>query len=97
MKLALVLHAAGVLATQPRAPAHDAGRDPARCCIVVGAAILLIASQPDLGTALVIAFTLGALLLVAGVPIRLLGKIGARVGACSCCCSRSSIPSASRA
>ena len=46
--------------------------------LVGGAAIVLIASQPDLGTALVIAFTLGALLLVAGMPLALLGKIAAR-------------------
>ena len=45
---------------------------------------MLIATQPDLGTALVIAFTLGALLLVAGTPIGLLGKIAAelRRGGC---------------
>jgi len=42
--------------------------------------VLLIASQPDLGTALVLGFTIFALLLVAGVPLRLLG-IMAGVGA----------------
>jgi cell division protein FtsW len=47
---------------------------------VGGAAILLIASQPDLGTSLVIAFTLGALLLVAGIPMNLFGRI-AGIGA----------------
>jgi cell division protein FtsW len=45
--------------------------------LVAGAAIVLIASQPDLGTVLVIAFTLGALLLVAGTPMALLGRLGA--------------------
>jgi cell division protein FtsW len=73
MKLALVLHAAAVLATSPRRLATT--RSVIRPLLLVGgAAILLIASQPDLGTALVIAFTLGALLLVAGVPLALLAR-----------------------
>ena len=80
MKLALVLHAAGVLATQPgRLRTTQAVIRP--LLLVAGAAIVLIATQPDLGTALVIAFTLGALLLVAGTPIGLLGKIAASCGA----------------
>jgi cell division protein FtsW len=74
MKLALVLHAAAVLATSPRRIA-TMGAVIRPLLLVGGAAILLIASQPDLGTALVIAFTLGALLLVAGVPLALLGRI----------------------
>ena len=37
---------------------------------MAGCACLLIASQPDLGTALVIGFTLTALLVAAGMPIR---------------------------
>ncbi|HEV7806810.1 MAG TPA: putative lipid II flippase FtsW [Solirubrobacteraceae bacterium] len=74
MKLALVLHASAVLATSPRRLA-TMGSVIRPLLLVVGAAILLIASQPDLGTALVIAFTLGALLLVAGVPLGLLGRI----------------------
>jgi len=41
---------------------------------------VLVASQPDLGTALVISFTLGSLLLVSGIPLHLLAKI-ALVGA----------------
>jgi cell division protein FtsW len=74
MKLALVLHAAGVLATRPaRLRTLQGVIGP--LLIVVGAAILLIASQPDLGTALVIAFTMFSLLLAAGVPIRLLGRL----------------------
>ncbi len=76
MKLALVLHAAGVLATSPRR-LQTLGSVIRPLLIVGGAAIALIASQPDLGTALVIAFTLGALLLVAGTPLGLLAKIGA--------------------
>jgi cell division protein FtsW len=74
MKLALVLYAAGLLATTPaRLKTVKGVTGP--LLLVAGAAILLIASQPDLGTALVIAFTLGALLLVAGIPIHLIGRI----------------------
>ncbi len=76
MKLALVLYAAGLLATTPsRLRTLRGVTGP--LLVVAGAAIVLVASQPDLGTALVIAFTLGALLLVAGVPLGLLGKIAA--------------------
>jgi cell division protein FtsW len=78
MKLALVLHAAGVLATRPaRLQTMRAVIRP--LLLVAGAAILLIVSQPDLGTALVIAFSLGAMLLVAGTPLALLGKIALAV------------------
>ncbi|MEJ7797299.1 MAG: putative lipid II flippase FtsW [Solirubrobacteraceae bacterium] len=74
MKLALVLHAAGVLATRPaRLQSMQAVIRP--LLLVAGAAIVLIASQPDLGTALVISFTLFSLLLVAGVPMRLLVRL----------------------
>ncbi|HUR85831.1 MAG TPA: putative lipid II flippase FtsW [Solirubrobacteraceae bacterium] len=80
MKLALVLYAAGLLATPPsrlRSMEHGAAGP---VLVVTGAAIVLVASQPDLGTALVIAFSILTLLLVAGVPIGLLGKI-AGIGA----------------
>ena len=79
MKLALVLHAAGVLATRPGR--LRTMRPVIRPLLVVaGAAIVLIVSQPDLGTALVIAFTMGTLLLVSGAPMAMLTRIGA-VGA----------------
>ena len=80
MKLALVLHAAAVLVGAAEArpqPAHDRRPDlpaPAAC------AVLLIAAQPDLGTALVIGFTLAAMLVAAGLPMRQLGLV-AGVGA----------------
>ena len=35
--------------------------------------MLLVATQPDLGTALVICFTVGSLLIVAGIPMRWIG------------------------
>lgn len=79
MKLALVLYSVSLLAAHPsRLRGLLNIRSP--LLIVGGAAILLIASQPDLGTALVIAFTLFTLLLVAGIPLRLLGTM-AGIGA----------------
>jgi cell division protein FtsW len=77
MKLALVLYAVSLLKCNP-ARLHglkDGTTGP--LLLVTGAAVALIASQPDLGTALVITFTIGALLLVSGVPLSLLGKIAA--------------------
>jgi cell division protein FtsW len=78
MKLALVLHAAGVLATRPTR-LQTMGSVIRPLLLVAGAAVLLIVSQPDLGTALVIAFSLGAMLLVAGTPLALLGRIAVAV------------------
>jgi cell division protein FtsW len=80
MKLALVLYATGLLATTPTRLRSIRDGVAGPLLLVAGAAMVLVASQPDLGTALVIAFTLGALLLVAGVPLGLLGRIAA-VGA----------------
>jgi len=74
MKLALVLYAAGLLSTTP-GRLQDLKGVAGPLLLVGGGAIVLVASQPDLGTALVISFTLGALLLVGGVPMKLLAKI----------------------
>ncbi|MBA2349140.1 MAG: putative lipid II flippase FtsW [Solirubrobacterales bacterium] len=68
MKLAMVLYAVKLLATKPRLVMEPRLLVPLG--IVAGAACLLIGSQPDLGTALVICFTLIALLVVAGIPMR---------------------------
>ena len=73
-KLALVLYAAKFLAQKPRKISTPRAVTPV--LMVAGTMILLVASQPDLGTALVIAFTLSALLVAAGFPVRFLG-IGA--------------------
>src|SRR5919206_962148 len=73
-KLALVLYGAKLLAQRPgriRAPA-----DVMPLLLVAGTAVLLVASQPDLGTALVLSFTVTAMLVAAGMPIRFLA-IGA--------------------
>src|SRR3954469_3028507 len=69
-KLALVLYGAKVLAQRPgriRAP-----RDIAPLLLMAATAVLLVASQPDLGTALVMSFTVAAMVVAAGMPIRFL-------------------------
>jgi cell division protein FtsW len=76
MKLALVLYAASLLAGKPRRLRTLKGI-VSPLLLVAGAAALLIASQPDLGTALVIGFTMGAMLVAAGAPMRHLGTIAA--------------------
>ena len=43
--------------------------------VVVGAACLLVGTQPDLGSAMVIAFTTAALLIAAGIPPRRLAVL----------------------
>ena len=79
MKLALVLHAAAIMSARPKLARNL--RTAAGPILGVGAAaILLVAAQPDLGTALVISFTLAAMLVAAGLPLRQLGLIAA-VGA----------------
>jgi len=79
MKLALVLHVAAVLAARPKLARSLRG--VAGPVLGVGAAgILLILAQPDLGTSLVICFTLGAMLVAAGLPLRQLALV-AGVGA----------------
>jgi cell division protein FtsW len=74
MKLALVLYAVRLLASQPRRiRSLKALLNP--LLLIVAAACALVAVQPDLGTALVITFTMGALLVAAGVPLRYLALI----------------------
>jgi len=79
MKLALVLHAASVLAARPKI-ARSLRTLAAPVIGVGGCAVLLIMAQPDLGTALVVCFTMAAMLVAAGLPIRQLG-LAAAVGA----------------
>jgi cell division protein FtsW len=80
LKVSLVLYAAQSLAARPRASETFRGLfNP--LLIVVGVACLLLLKQPDMGTALVICFSIGTLLLAAGTPTRLLGTIfGTLVG-----------------
>ncbi|MBV9818654.1 MAG: cell division protein FtsW [Solirubrobacterales bacterium] len=74
-------HPAGRLARRPTGRGRTASGRPARdprglrkaiapIAIVAAPAMLLIVVEPDLGTALVVAFTIAALLIVAGTPRR---------------------------
>ncbi|MGA2011200.1 MAG: putative lipid II flippase FtsW [Solirubrobacteraceae bacterium] len=75
MKLSLVLYVARLLADRStRARGFRAAVMP--IAVVAGPACLLIVAEPDLGTALVIAFTLVTLMLAAGVPVRYLAILG---------------------
>ena len=75
MKLALVLYAATLLAKRPQR-VHDLRELVKPLLVVVGGACLLVVTQPDLGTAMVIAFTMTALLVAAGIPMRKLAIVG---------------------
>jgi cell division protein FtsW len=78
LKLALVLYAATLIARRPRR-LNDLKELTKPLLLVVGGACLLVASQPDIGTAMVIAFTIAAMLIAAGIPMRNLGIIAAIV------------------
>src|SRR5215208_7280329 len=74
LKFALILYSAQLLAMRPK-QLQTLGGLIKPLLIVVGVACALLMKQPDMGTALVICFALGALLIAAGVPMRHLGTI----------------------
>jgi cell division protein FtsW len=75
-KVALVLHVAAVIAARPKITRNI--RTIVGPVIGVGGiVVLLIAAQPDLGTCLVICFTMAVLLVAAGLPMRQLGLAAA--------------------
>jgi cell division protein FtsW len=80
LKLTLLLYLARFLADHPkRLRSFKAAVAP--IALVAGPACLLVVVEPDLGTTLVIALTVGALLLAAGMPARhLLILAGVAVG-----------------
>jgi cell division protein FtsW len=78
MKLALVLYAATLLAKRPQR-VHDLRELVNPLLVVVGGACLLVVTQPDLGTAMVIAFTIAALLIAAGIELRKLAMVAGAV------------------
>jgi cell division protein FtsW len=79
MKLALLLYSVHLVAARPLTDRRlKAVYKP--LALVTGSACLLVLLQPDLGTALVVAFTLASVLVAAGVPLRHLAVIAA-VGA----------------
>jgi len=75
LKLSLILFAVQLLAARPSATQSFGGLSKP-LLIVVGLACAMLLKQPDMGTAMVICFTIGTLLFVAGTPMRLLGAIG---------------------
>ena len=74
-KVALILYAADLLARKPKRVRSIEGLMP--FLLVVGAALLLIVAEPDLGTTLVVAFAAAATLVAAGARLRDLALIGA--------------------
>ncbi len=82
MKLALVLYVARHLADHPKRLKRGFRQALAPIAVVACPALLLIVVEPDLGTALVIAFAVGSLLVVAGLELRHLGAIAAIAVGC---------------
>ena len=80
LKVSLVLYAAHLLASRPQTVKSVKGLF-GPLLLVVGAACALLLKQPDMGTAMVICFATGALLIAAGTPIRKLALIGGGLAA----------------
>jgi cell division protein FtsW len=77
-KLALVLYGADLLARRPKRARSLEGMAP---FLLLGAlAALLVVVEPDLGSALVIAFAIGAILVAAGARFRDLAVIALALG-----------------
>jgi cell division protein FtsW len=72
-KVALILYAADLLARKPKRARSLEGLMP--FLLVVAGATLLIVAEPDLGTAMVVAFAVAATLVAAGARIRDLALI----------------------
>jgi cell division protein FtsW len=77
-KVALILYGADLLARKPKRARTIEGLMP--FLLVVGAATLLIVAEPDLGTAMTIAFAIAATLVAAGMRMRDLVVIAAVLG-----------------
>jgi cell division protein FtsW len=74
MKLSLVLYAAHVLSSGPNS--EQRLRTMLRpLLLTTGLACGLVAMQPDLGTAMILAFVVVAVIVAAGVPLRTLGLL----------------------
>jgi cell division protein FtsW len=78
MKMALVLYAATLLARRPDR-VHDLRELARPLLLVVASAALLVVTQPDLGTAIVIVLTISILLVAAGIPMRNLAILAGTV------------------
>lgn len=78
-KIALILYGADLLARKPKMTRSL--RDLRPYLLVVAVSCALIVLEPDMGTAMVVAFSAAALLIAAGVKPRDLGLIALSVGA----------------
>ncbi|WP_227368630.1 rod shape-determining protein RodA [Halomonas sp. M20] len=78
MKLAMPMMVAAYLHRRPLPPRI---RDILVCALIIGAPIMLIARQPDLGTSLLVACAAIFVLLLAGLSWRLIAFLGAAAGA----------------
>lgn len=78
MKFALLLYAVTMICDRPRAINEPRLLGPLVLVVAAGCALILV--QPDLGTVLVICFTLIAVLVAAGLPMHYLGRL-ALIGA----------------
>jgi len=74
LKLALLLYAVHILALRPKC-VRSLSSLARPLLLVLGVACALLMLQPDMGTALVICASMGALLIAAGTPIRLIGTM----------------------
>ena len=77
-KVALILYGADLLAREPKRVRSLQGLMP--FLLVVGTACLLIMAEPDMGTTMVVAFSVGATLIAAGARLADLGKIALCLG-----------------
>jgi cell division protein FtsW len=77
-KFAIVLYGAYLLAEKPKCSRSIEGMMP--YLLVVGAACLLIVMEPDLGSAIVLVFSVAAMLIAGGARPRDLALIGAAIG-----------------
>jgi len=73
-KLAILLYSVRFLAEKPKRVKDPRALVP--LLVVAGMACLLVATQPDLGTSLVIIGMVACLLVAAGIPFKLLGMAG---------------------
>jgi cell division protein FtsW len=76
-KIAVVLYGSYLLAKEPKRARTIGGLVP--YLLVVGLAVLLIAKEPDLGTAMVLSFAVCCVLFLAGVKPRTLAPVGALI------------------
>jgi cell division protein FtsW len=77
-KVALILYGADILARKPKRARTIAGLMP--YLLVTAVACLLIVAEPDMGTTMVVAFSVGATLVAAGARPRDLGAIALCLG-----------------